>query len=327
MKKIGIWLLTLWLFMGMAACGKKDDTNSGTGTGDAAADGTKLGLGCVAQRMMEGDDKTRVKVTAAALVLDRDGKIRECQLDETEFTVTVADGKPQDATALTSKREQGDRYVLTDRDTGGTASLKTSWKQQVHAFETYVQGKTAGEVSGIAATDGKNPEITGCDLVITDFIEAVRKAADSARDASVGTADALRLALTTTKNGESTDEAPQYDTELAAVTLKDGKITGCMTDTLQGKMTVENGKFTTVSGALETKRDMGDAYGMKAASSLKKEWYEQADAFDRYCVGKTAAALEGTKPDASGKLDGVAGCTMSVSGPWKNVVKAAKEGA
>ncbi len=322
MKRWCIGLLAALLLCGLAACGGKDTDNISSG-GAAAAD-TKLGLGCVATRMMEGDDKTRVKITAAAVALDKDGKIQDCRIEETEYKVS-ADGKPQDAAALVAKGEQGDAYGLTKEDTGGASELKTSWKQQAHAFATFVRGKTAGEVSGIAATDGKSAEIEGCDLVITDFIEAVRKAADGAKKAAVGTGDELRLAMTTTKNGESTDTAPQFDTELAAVAVNGGKVTACMTDTLQAKLTVEDGKFTTTSGAIETKRMIGDGYGMKGASSLKKEWYEQADAFDSWCAGKTTAQLEGATPDAAGKIDGISGCTITVSGMWKNLLKAVKE--
>ena len=320
MKRWCIGLLAALLLCGLTACGGKDTDNISSGGGAE----TKLGLGCVATRMMEGDDRTRVKLTAAAVALDKDGKIQDCRIEETEYMVS-ADGKPQDAAALVAKGEQGDAYGLTKEDTGGTSELKTSWKQQAHAFATYVRGKTAGEVSGIAATDGKITEIEGCDLVITDFIEAVRKAADGAKKAAVGTGDELRLAMTTSRNGESTDIAPQFDTELAAVAVNGGQITACMTDTLQAKLTVEDGKFTTVSGAIETKRAMGDGYGMKAASSLKKEWYEQADAFDSWCAGKTVAQLEGATPDAAGKIDGISGCTIAVSGMWKNLLKAARE--
>ena len=320
MKRWCIGLLAALLLCGLTACGGKDTDNTPSGGGAE----TKLGLGCVATRMMEGDDRTLVKLTAAAVALDKDGKIQDCRIEETEYMVS-ADGKPQDAAALVAKGEQGDAYGLTKEDTGGTSELKTSWKQQAHAFATYVRGKTAGEVSGIAATDGKSTEIEGCDLVITDFIEAVRKAADGAKKAAVGTGDELRLAMTTSRNGESTDIAPQFDTELAAVAVNGGQITACMTDTLQAKLTVEDGKFTTVSGAIETKRAMGDGYGMKAASSLKKEWYEQADAFDSWCAGKTVAQLEGATPDAAGKIDGISGCTIAVSGMWKNLLKAARE--
>jgi hypothetical protein len=76
---------------------------------------------------------------------------------------------------------------------------------------------------------------------------------------------------------------------------------------------------------MDTKRGKGDAYGMKAASSIKKEWYEQADAFDSYAVGKTAAELAKLSVGGDGKTDAVSGCTMAISGMHKNAVKAAQD--
>jgi hypothetical protein len=38
---------------------------------------------------------------------------------------------------------------------------------------------------------------------------------------------------------------------------------------------------------------LGDAYGMKASSGIKKEWNEQAAAFAQYAVGKTVADIKG----------------------------------
>jgi len=189
-----------------------------------------------------------------------------------------------------------------------------------------VEGKTGAEVSALAATDGKSTQVDGCDLILTDFIQAVRHATDSAVAQNLSTGDDLKLALTATRADTSTDQKPQYDVEIAAVTIGNGdRITGCITDTLQAKLTVTDGAFTTVSGGIETKREMGDAYGMKAASGIRREWYEQADAFDTYTRGKTAAELAGLKLSTDGKTDAISGCTVAVSGMLKNVVKAAKE--
>ena len=72
-----------------------------------------------------------------------------------------------------------------------------------------------------------------------------------------------------------------------------------------------------------TIRDNG--YGMKEASGIKREWYEQADAFDTFVRGKTAAQLTDTKLDGDGKTDAIAGCTISVSGMVESVAKAAED--
>ena len=75
--------------------------------------------------------------------------------------------------------------------------------------------------------------------------------------------------------------------------------------------------------AIQTKNEKGDAYGMKAYAGSAKEWYEQADAFDAYAVGKTAEELMKLSVGSDGKTDAISGCTMAISGMLKNAVKAA----
>lgn len=314
-------LLAAVLSMTLPACGKKNPETPG---GSTAAESRKLGVGCAAARTMDGTNKTVIKATAAAVELAADGTIAACRLDEVEFAVILTEGKPGDVAELRSKGELGELYTLTEADTGGKTEHAGTWRQQADAFCAYVKGKTAAEVSGIAATDGKNAEITGCDLVITDFIKAVRRAADHALAVKSGGGDTLHLALLTRKNADSTDEKPHYDVEIAAVSMNGSKITACFTDTLQAKLTIENAMFSTVSGEIETKRTIGDAYGMKKASSIQKEWYEQADAFDAYAVGKTADELAAVKLGSDGKTDAISGCTIEIGGMLEATVKAAR---
>ena len=40
------------------------------------------------------------------------------------------------------------------------------------------------------------------------------------------------------------------------------------------------------NGTVQTKRELGDAYGMKAASLIGKEWYQQINSLEEYLVGK-----------------------------------------
>ena len=98
-----------------------------------------------------------------------------------------------------------------------------------------------------------------------------------------------------------------------------------MTDAAEVKLTIEDSVFATAAGAMHSKRAMGDTYGMKQASPIKKEWYEQADAFDAYAVGKTAAELQKTALTDDGKTDAISTCTISIDAMLKNAVKAAKE--
>lgn len=64
-----------------------------------------------------------------------------------------------------------------------------------------------------------------------------------------------------------------------------------------------------------TKRQKGDDYPLAAASSLKKGWAEQADAFADYLVGKTPEEVSMLKLDNDGRgtdADLLSGCTIAV---------------
>ncbi len=323
MKKLWAIFCGLMLLVSLASCGKKDETPTTSGLGDG--DSRSLGLGSVNTLAVEGTEKTVVKTTVAAVVLDKDGKITECKLDEAEFPVELKSGVLQVAVDLLTKGETED-YTLTDRDLGEGNTSRASWEDQVDAFCDYVEGMTGAQVSAIAATDGKSEMIDGCDLIITDFIQAVHEATRNAKVKNIGAGDELELAVSVAKSGESTDAKPQFDIEMAAVTLGgDDRITACLTDTAQAKLTVENSLFSHAAGKMDTKRGQGDAYGMKQASSIEKEWYEQADAFDAYAVGKTAAELMKLSVGDDGKTDAISGCTMAISGMHKNTIKAAEQ--
>ena len=113
----------------------------------------------------------------------------------------------------------------------------------------------------------------------------------------------------------------------AALELDDaGKITAVSFDIAQNKIGFDAaGALTTeLTGEHPTKKELGDAYGMKGATSIGKEWYEQANTFDAYAAGKTPAELSGLKLGADGKTDAIAGCTIGVSGLLKAAVKAAE---
>ncbi len=323
MKKLFAIVCGVLMLFSLTACGEKDKDPTPSGT--TGGDGRQLGLGSVNTMTVDGNEKTLVKTTVAAVILDKDGKITECELDEAEFPVTLKNGALQVAVDLLTKGDSED-YTLTDSDIGAGNQSTRSWEEQVDAFCDYVEGMTGAEVSAIAATDGKSEMIEGCDLIITDFIQAVHEATRNAKAKTIGAGDELHLAVSVAKSGESTDQKPQFDIEMAAVTLGGGdRITACLTDSAQAKLTIENSLFSHAAGKMDTKRGKGDAYGMKPASSIKKEWYEQADAFDAYAVGKTAEELAKLSVRSDGKTDAIAGCTMAVSGMLKNAVKAAEQ--
>ncbi len=107
----------------------------------------------------------------------------------------------------------------------------------------------------------------------------------------------------------------------------DGKIVKCAIDVSQAKITFDaTGKITSdLTAPVKTKNQLGDDYGMRARSGIGKEWYEQANAFAEYCVGKTAEEVAGISIDAEEHptdADLLAGATISVGDLIKGVVSA-----
>ena len=117
------------------------------------------------------------------------------------------------------------------------------------------------------------------------------------------------------------ETAPTFTADIALVVIDtDGKIVSCSVDTVDAKADI-----TDVSGKIGTaypsKAALGADYGMKGASAIQKEWFEQAQAFEQYCIGKTADQLssgvyEGKIADLS------ASCTIGVDSLVKAVAKA-----
>ena len=85
----------------------------------------------------------------------------------------------------------------------------------------------------------------------------------------------------------------QVDATCAVVVLdKDGKIVACRIDVAQNKMDVTDGQVDPAK-TFQTKLERGEGYGMRGASPIGKEWFEQAEAFEQYCVGKTIDEIAG----------------------------------
>ena len=98
---------------------------------------------------------------------------------------------------------------------------------------------------------------------------------------------------------------------LAIVFDDAGKIVAARFDSVEASLKVTEGELTT-SDRFTTKVEKGEEYtGMNAGS-----WEQQADAFEKFLVGKTAAEVAALTFVAEGADAGlVAGCTMKSSMP------------
>ena len=90
-----------------------------------------------------------------------------------------------------------------------------------------------------------------------------------------------------------------------------------------------------LTGEHPTKKELGDGYGMKAASGIGKEWFEQAEALEDWCVGKTVEEVvtmptydkgDGRHTQVPDDVDLKTGCTIDI-GSFLNALQEAADNA
>lgn len=122
---------------------------------------------------------------------------------------------------------------------------------------------------------------------------------------SMALADKLGLGVVTTYF-EPTNATADADgsvfaySVICAVTLgDDGVIKSVVFNKAQVPVAFNaKGEITTdTSAEVLTGVELGDSYGMKAASGLGKEYYEQIAALEAFCVGKTVDQVINTPAD------------------------------
>lgn len=307
MKKIlAVLLVIVFAVLPLAGCGGKQTVKTGLAVITSIAKSTDA--------TDEKDGLAQADSVVVAVTVDNNGKIVDCVIDQAQSKVNFNKSgqlvTPLDATFKT-KNELGTEYGM-----GKVSKIGKEWNEQAAAFAKYVVGKTVDQVKNIAVDEGGYP--TGADLTssvtmhITDLIDAVAKAVANAKDLGAAKGDKLSIATVTNiaKSTNASATAPGlaqiYSTYVAMTQDKSGKITSAIFDASQSNVNFDqNGKITTdLSVAPQTKNELKDAYGMRKASPIGKEWFEQASAFADYVKGKTVAQVKGIALDETGKPTG-----------------------
>ena len=131
----------------------------------------KLGMGVVAAygSQTDADGETNgsaeAVITAAAVLLDKDGKIVKCVLDVADNKVDYTSaGKAVANDSFKTKYELGDDYGMKNPDYGSAKE----WYEHAVAFVAACIGKKAGEIT----TD---LQVAGCTIAIDGFVKAAAK--------------------------------------------------------------------------------------------------------------------------------------------------------
>ncbi|MDD4493543.1 MAG: hypothetical protein PHV32_04225 [Eubacteriales bacterium] len=293
-KVIALTLILALALLTFAACGKK-------GASVKTGLGVVLGIGS-SKDAGEKDGLAQVDATIAAVIVGKDGKIIKCVIDAAQTKVNFsAEGKITTdlATEYKTKNELKEAYNMKSK-----SGIGKEWYEQAAAFAEYVVGKTLADVKGIALTDGypSDAELTASVTVhVTDWITAIEKAMNNAKDLGAKASDKLGLAVVTNikdskdATAEAAGLARAYSHYSATTLDKNGKITSSIIDASQGNVNFDAaGKITSdFKTEIKTKNELKEAYNMKSKSKIGKEWYEQAAAFADYLKGKTTAEVSG----------------------------------
>ncbi len=257
----------------------------------------------------DSDGVAQVDSVVAAVVIDNEGRVVSCKLDMAQNVMNfTAEGKVVMKEEFRTKKELGDDYGMKQ-----ASGIGKEWYQQAEAIEEFVVGKTAKEIAGIPLDEsGKTTDVdlmSGATVAIGSYQETIIKAIQNAEEIGTQEGDSLGLAVVTNMSkskdaaADADGQCQAYSTYMAVTTDADGRITGSILDASQGTVKFDAaGTITSdINGAIKTKQELGDDYGMKQASAIGKEWYQQADAFEEYIAGKTAGEVAGIAVNESGK--------------------------
>lgn len=296
----------------------------GCGSGETL----KFGMGvysstpAVADATADKEGTGKIDVTVAAVTVDANGKIVACALDTASNTVKFTnDGKAVAATEFKTKYELGKDYNMV-----AYGGAKKEWFEQADAFEALVAGKTLDEVKALVGEGNKGTDEVvnaGCTIMINEFVAAIEKAYNAAAESNVTAENTLKVTAATEQTcADATADKDGSNkvstTVFAAAVDKDGKVVAAASDCVEVTFTFDTKGVATLdtSKAISSKKEAGTNYGMVAYGGAKKEWFEQAAAFDAACIGKTADEIAGfVGEDGKGTADiQSAGCTIYVTG-------------
>ncbi len=310
MKKLLSTLLVGLMFISLVACSPKKNeqakvtteenkTTEETKTTTSTAT-YKAGLGNVTMLSAtnpteDKEGKVEANTYFAGLVL-QDGKIVEVKFDVAQNKVAyTAEGELKEATPSKTKVEKGTEYGMAK-----ASAIGKEWFEQVAAFEAYAKGKTVDEVlntpvkevndhKDVADVADLNSSVT---ISLTGFFKALKAASENLVD--VASYDKFSLtsdtSISTKQDTEDKAANMTFNTYMALVLTKDGKIVLTQTDVAQNKAEVSSEGTATLTEKA-SKKLLKEEYGMKTASPIGKEWYEQNAAFEAYTVGKTVAEV------------------------------------
>lgn len=260
---------------------------------ELTANGLKTGFGAVTTVAESTDHHYKSTTVAVGLTLDRNGKVVAIQADATVASVAISSqGKVELAKAevlYPSAKEAKD----------------PTWTQLLAAFEADAAGKTLAEIRALDATGARAELIAATEKAITGALSLGAQAGDklglglvnlTQYDQGSGTRDA-----TADKEGQV-----QTNSSYAVATFAaDGTTSSVILDAVQVTVKFDvTGKLTTdITSPVPTKLELRDKYGLKGASGIGKEYFQQAWAIADWSTGKTPAQVNAISVNERGGIN------------------------
>ena len=114
--------------------------------------GDELVLSCTTSQADSAQGNAQLNVDAVALTVNGDGVITSCQLDSLQGKVAIDENGAVGETNVNTKNTLGFDYGMV-----AWAGAKYEWFEQAANFASYITGKTAAEVAGIAIDEATKP--------------------------------------------------------------------------------------------------------------------------------------------------------------------------
>lgn len=285
----------------------------------------------------DADGEAKYDASVVAVTVDDNGVIQSCVIDSigTSVLFDVNGAIVSDLTAeVPTKNELGDAYNM--KTYGGAVA---EWYEQAAALASYACGKTVEELrAGAVDETGHAVDAdlaTTATIYLGGYVAAIEKAVANAQHLGAQAGDELKLAIVSSVDGSTPADAEnaglaQLYTNAAAVTVKDGVITSCQIDAVQGKVNFDTTGTITggTDGIFATKNLLGEQYGMVAWGGAIAEWNAQAASFASYITGKTADEVAGIAVDETTKptdADLLTSVTIKI-GEFQNLIAKALNG-
>ncbi len=253
--------------------------------------------------------RAQIDTVVAAVAFDKDGKVMKVFIDTAQSRVAFDENMAlatDTSVKGKTKVELGNEYNMKR-----ASAIGKEWFEQAAELEKWMAGKTVEQIKGMKTKQRDEshpsvpdvPELTSLVTIsVQDYIAAVEEAYKNAVEVGkgavkLGIGHEISLAGSKgySKSGE-TETLPfaQVDFTMAAVAFdKDNKVVKALIDTAQTRVAYSAEGAVTTDKTVEpkTKKELGDAYNLKRASAIGKEWYQQITELENWMVGKTASQI------------------------------------